>query len=198
MPPLVLRPTARRMVCTALFALLVANLAPKAEAAESVYTKIVFDACETLSLAEEDGSVSLRCAGYRDIPIIYNEGDLRADIDFGAPNEEFATFGGFNSVGPTVEWRLDGGRPIAAIIRFFVQSADGGSDGQVLSVHKVGQPKAPGCVVAYVDARANRNANELARDVADARVPGFACGRDRPAYVGKVGPSGQGATAVER
>lgn len=177
--------------------LALAGMATGVRAAESAYTKLDFDACETLSSSEEGGSVSLRCVGYGDAPIFYNEGDLRADVDFGAPNDEFATFGGFNTVGTTVEWRLEGGRPAAAIIRYLVQSADGGAEGQVLSIHKVGEGETPGCVVAYVDARANRNANDMARQAADARVPGFACGRDRPAYIGDVSPSGQGATAVD-
>ena len=61
--------------------LALAGMATGVRAAESAYTKLDFDACETLSSSEEGGSVSLRCAGYGDAPIFYNEGDLRADVD---------------------------------------------------------------------------------------------------------------------
>ena len=178
-------------------ALLVATAFPAAAAQnESAYTKIDFDTCETLSSSEEGGSVSLRCPGYRGIPIYYAEGDLRVDVDFGAPNSFFESFGPFNSTGDTVEWRLSRGEPVAAILRFHLDPGDGGEKGQVLSVHKIGLEGKPGCAIAYVDARANPDANRLARQMADKLASSFACGTDRPAYAGKVGRSGMGATAI--
>ncbi|MEN3792220.1 hypothetical protein [Fulvimarina sp. MAC3] len=177
--------------------LIIATTFPAVAAAnDSTYTKIDFDACETLFFSDEGGSVSLKCPGYRGIPVYYNEGDLRADVDFGTPNQFFETFGAFNSTGDTVEWRLAAGKPIAAILRFHLDPGDGGEKGQVLSVHKIGFKGKAGCAIAYVDARANPNANGLAREVADDRAPSFACGTDRPTYVGKVSRSGRGATAV--
>ncbi|MER0237385.1 hypothetical protein [Fulvimarina sp. MAC8] len=145
-----------RAVAPILFALLAA-IAPLdgAAANESAYTKIDFNACKTLSFTEEGGSVSLRCPGYQGIPIYYNEGDLRVDVDFGSPNTLFETFSPFNSTGDTVEWRLSDGEPIAAILRFHLDPGDGGEKGQVLSVHAMGTLEKPGCAVAYVDARAN-------------------------------------------
>nr|WP_321442811.1 hypothetical protein [uncultured Cohaesibacter sp.] len=38
------------------------------------------------------------------------------------------------------------------------------------------------------EATAEPDANQLARDVADSVVPGFACGQDQPQWHGKTGP----------
>lgn len=61
------------------------------------------------------------------------------------------------------------------------------AEAQILVVSKVGTEEAPGCVVGYVDALANDDANVLARSIADDIVPGFRCGEDDPEYVGKTG-----------
>jgi hypothetical protein len=44
------------------------------------------------------------------------------------------------------------------------------------------------CHVGYVDALANVNANELAREIADKHARDFICGKDKPVVLGKVTP----------
>jgi len=44
-------------------------------------------------------------------------------------------------------------------------------------------------VVGYIDARANKNANAIARNVADKFARNFKCGTDTPKFHGKRGES---------
>ncbi len=105
------------------------------------------------------------------------------------------SFGAFNSIGETIEWRLDGGTPFATILRWTLDNPgpDGSapspaSRGQVLVISTIddGTGK-PSCMAGLVDARANSNANELARQVADTVAVSFTCGTDTPAFHGKKG-----------
>ena len=104
--------------------------------------------------------------------------------------------GPFNQTNDTVEWRLSGGRPFATILRWFIENSNpdtGAPDeahrGQVLVVSRVAQPGEGGaCVVGYVDALANPNANEMARNVADTLAADFTCMSDTPVYHGQRGP----------
>lgn len=167
-------------------------------AGESLFTKLDLDSCKTLE--EQDGGVVLSCAGLKNIPVTYKEGDLRASVFYGPINEDyqngaFETFSAFNSVNTTVEWRLEDKRPIAAILRFFISNPDpetGEPDekrkGQVLVITKVAGPKTGrSCVVGMVDALAEPNANEKAQDVADLVAPIFLCGINQPRYFGARG-----------
>ena len=43
------------------------------------------------------------------------------------------------------------------------------------------------CHVGYVDARANPDANEVARKIADEKARTFKCGKDKRIISGKVG-----------
>ena len=52
--------------------------------------------------------------------------------------------------------------------------------------HKVGADGT--CQIGYVDARANPDANELARKIADEHAKGFQCGKDKPIVLGKTDP----------
>jgi hypothetical protein len=63
---------------------------------------------------------------------------------------------------------------------------DGSPKGQVLVVTKLDGIDA--CHMAYVDALANPNANELARQAAD-NGENFICTTDEPRIVGKSGKS---------
>lgn len=77
----------------------------------------------------------------------------------------------FNNLGLKLEWRAPqraGAEPFATIVRYTYQrmSEDGSySNGQVLVVSRF--RSGDSCHVAYVDALANANANEMAREVAD-------------------------------
>jgi hypothetical protein len=44
------------------------------------------------------------------------------------------------------------------------------------------------CQIGYVDARANADANELARKIADEHARDFHCGKDEPIVLGKTDP----------
>jgi hypothetical protein len=82
---------------------------------------------------------------------------------------------------------MEGRTPIATILRWFIDAGDESSPGQVLVVSKVGTDR-PGCVVAYVDALANADANALAREAADRMAPGVDCATHFPSYYGTRGP----------
>lgn len=92
-----------------------------------------------------------------------------------------------------MEWIVENGVPYAAISRFFIQNTEediAKYEGQTLVISKVGQlGVGEACVAAYVDARANKEPNELARKVAADIVKGFKCRVDEPVYHGVEGPT---------
>lgn len=172
-----------------------------ADSYSSVYTKLDFkDGCVTISENEEGAGITLRCKGYLDHPVNYAEGDLRAAVTFGEQpagyEAPWQSFGPWNRVSETVEWRLKGDQPVATILRWFIDnidpatgSADPSRTGNVLVVSRLaGLDGKPGCMTGLVDARANPDANQIARNIADTVAPGFDCGTDRPQYHGKRGP----------
>lgn len=163
---------------------------------ESVYSDLDLDGgCRPYELYELGGSFS--CPGYAGYGVLLSEGDLRQSVFYGFVGEWFAegafeSFGGFNHVSGKIEWRLKGGVPYATIMRWFISSGSENDTeanrGQVLVVSKVAQPGiGDGCVVGYVDARENANANELARQVADDIATDFQCRIDDPQFHGKEG-----------
>ncbi len=154
-------------------------------AAESAYTDLDIDACTVLSRQEEEGgSVEMRCPGYRDVPVFFSEGDLRADVDFGASDGVFSTFGAFNNIAGKIEWRHAAGKPFAAILRYNISTGTNeGAKGDVLLVAKVGRKGAPGCPVAVVDVSTVQQANGVARGAA-ALAPKFDCKTDKPIAIG--------------
>ena len=176
-----------------------AGVATGAHANESAYTDRDLDACKTLSEEEEGPSVTLQCAGYKDLSVYFKEGDLRQSQAYGPMSKTyidgaFETFGPFNHTGAKIEWRLDaGGKPLAAIARWFVADPEQADDtdtryGQVLVVSTIATTEKPtSCVVGYVDALENKDANTLARTVADEEAAGFVCGKSEPQWHGKRG-----------
>jgi hypothetical protein len=160
---------------------------------QSEYTDLDLDNCTVVS--SDDFGSTWACSGYKGIPVMVAEGDLRMMVSYGLKStEERAaeqTLPPFNHLGEKIEWRLsnvEGGyKPFATILRYFVQRMDAETgeekgEGQVLVVTKV----APGatCQVAWIDAQANPDANELARQTADEKVPDFDCANE-PEIVGK-------------
>lgn len=174
-------------------------LAIPAHANESAYSERDLDRCIILSETDEGPSVSMKCAGHGDLPVYFKEGDLRQSQAYGPISkawleEAFETFGPFNHSNATIEWRLDaGGRPFATIVRWFVSDpeADGEGEtryGQILVVSTVATADNPtSCVAGYVDALANKDANLLARNVADEEAHDFACGVGEPRWHGERG-----------
>jgi hypothetical protein len=130
--------------------------------AESVYTSIDLDRCETLA-TYEDGGFRARCEGHLGLDVFVSEGDARMDVDYGVDSEHFETFSAFNSVGETIEWLIGPyGAAEAAIVRFNI-NVDGRS-AQALVVSQVGSESEPGCVIGVVDA-ALEQANGMARGI---------------------------------
>ena len=74
-----------------------------AVAAESVYTKLDFDDCVTLSTDLQGGR--LHCPGYKGYGITFEEGDLRQAVRFGHVGDDdvFESFGAFNRINDTIE-----------------------------------------------------------------------------------------------
>lgn len=167
-----------------------------AAAAESVYTDLLLEKCKALIEPDPDEPggdfMSSSCPGLGNYQVLFKEGDLRQSLHYGylkksIVDHAFESFGQFNNMNPKIEWRVgDDGRPYAAIQRFFLGDAE--NQGQVLAISRVGQRDDPeGCPVGYVDALANANPNELARDVADTIAASFRCGKDTAEYHGTRG-----------
>jgi hypothetical protein len=133
--------------------------------------------------------------GYQGAPIWFGAGDQRMYVSFGAKAKDepaaSETLGPFNDFyAGTIEWRLADGKPFATIMRWnYKTEADqknSKASGRALVVTRL--PPGAVCHVGYVDARANSDANELAREIADKHARGFVCGKDKPVISGKVGP----------
>lgn len=179
-----------------LFAAALAASAAKAN--ESAYSERNLDACKTLSQEDEGPSVTLECTGYKDFAVYFKEGDLRQSQAYGPISkawldEAFESFGPFNHTNAKIEWRIAAGKPVATIVRWFVSDPETTSDtdtryGQVLVVSTIATAENPtSCVVGYVDALENKDANTLARKVADEEAHDFACGLNEPQWHGLRG-----------
>lgn len=159
---------------------------------QSQYTDINLDAC-TVVQSDDFGS-TWACNGHKGIPVMIAEGERRMMVSYGLTStvEPAAkqTLPPFNRLGDSIEWRLSnasgGYKPFATIVRFLVDGktgADGakGPDGEVLVVTRI----VPGatCQVAWVDALANEDAEEMARQAADELAPEFDCSTE-PEIIG--------------
>jgi hypothetical protein len=152
-----------------------------------------------------DDHASRICRGKAGLVIFVSVDDLRETVSIGRNRAEAtrepaaqAWFGPFSSAAPRVEWRMAGSLPFAIIQRW--QIADQSDQDQT------GRPRdkallivtrlAPGsvCHVAYVDASANPNADELARQAADESARSFACGTDPVKIIGNRGRAVELAT----
>lgn len=188
-------PNCRLISISASFALgLSLSTVANAQRPESRYIKFNLDACETIERDEESGAIIQRCNDAGDYEIYVAEGDLRYFIGYG-PNglnqRAFSqTLAPFNRVNNVVELRQYEGEnePYAAILRYYTDSGmgDDNAKGEVLVVTKLYGGEA--CHMAYIDARANPNANELAREIADGDE-GFDCLKDDPQVIGETGVS---------
>lgn len=169
--------------------LLVAGPAAAQSGFNSAYTDINLDQC--LVLDADDFGASWSCPGYKGYPLMVEEGDLRFSLSYGFNVDKnrtgFQTLPPFNTLGPRLEWRLSNasGRwlPIATIVRYHTADPETGVDkGQVLVVTQLVEGNT--CHIAYVDARANANANELARQAAD-QAGDFDCATDEVETIGE-------------
>lgn len=191
-----------RLLATLVCLFVVSSQGATAQAIEHAYTKIDLKACKHRPSKVEEDYGSWLCTGYAGIPIYITGAHQHSFVSYGrnarkqlAARESLMSFNGH---GDTVEWRIEplpGGkkRPFAAIMRWSttVQKEEPNPDGeivrgQVLVITRLD----PGgvCHVGYVDGRANPDANELARKVADETARNFRCGTDAPDSHGKTGP----------
>lgn len=155
----------------------------------SAYTDLDIEKC--LVLEADDFGASWACPGYKGFPIMVQEGDLRFSILYGFNPKENAegtqTLPPFNNLGGKIEWRLSNAKgyffPIATIVRYHTaDTTTGENKGQVLVVTQIAEGNT--CHIAYVDALANPNANDLAREAAD-KAGKFNCLADEPKVIGK-------------
>ncbi len=147
----------------------------------SVYTKYDIAKCPKLDVGntDEGDSGSWLCKGYGNLKIYFAEGDLRQFVAFGkSPKQHCAaeqTFSGFNSANNTIEWRLNKGKPFAAIQRWTVSydPADSAKTKTWLVVTRLESNNS--CHMAVVEG-AFPNANLKAREIADTLAEKFECG----------------------
>jgi hypothetical protein len=145
--------------------------------------------CRTVTIAgdRDNPVITLRCRpGPDNWPVGMLTADGRTQLTFGKLTDPragavTALGGGFADPHHTIEWRLHGGRPIAAIHRYFLDDQR-----QALTVHKLNQNDRTSCVAAVVAVERGRDANAEAVKLADTIVPEFRCGRDKLFTVGQV------------
>jgi hypothetical protein len=144
----------------------------------SAYTDVDVEQCEMIS-SDEIGA-TWECEGLNGYPVVISEGDLRMTVSYGEnAMDEVAMnqgFGPFNRLGAKMEWLSpadDPDNPVATILRWYLQRGEGPGESQILVVTQL-EPGAV-CQVAWIDATANPNANEMAREAAEELVGGFDC-----------------------
>ena len=178
-----------------------------AQSLGSTYTSTAPKDCRQIGKPSElDGSTRRVCPGKAGLVVLISEDDLREIVSVGRSRKAAADepaakvwFGPFNSSENTVEWRAAGAKPFAIIQRWHIaDGTDPDKQGRpntraMLVVTRL--PPGPVCHVAYVDATANLNANELARKAADDVARGFNCDKDE---VEIVGASGRAVELVTR
>ena len=168
-----------RRIATILGAALVAATPAGAAELVSVYTDLDLDQC-TVTDTDEVGA-SFACEGLNGMPITVSEGDLRMTVSYGdnARDEPAMEqgFGSFNRLGAKIEWLSpsdDPDTPIATILRWYLQQGEGPGESQILVVTQL--PPEAVCQIAWIDATANSNANEIARRAATELAGDFDCG----------------------
>jgi hypothetical protein len=170
-----------------------------AQTFSSFYTSTAPKDCRVTSAGNGvDGSTIRVCPGKAGFRVVITEDDLRESVSIGrtraAADKEpaaEASFGPFNSTTNTVEWRAADGKPFAIIQRWhIVDNSDEGKDGRPIAKPLLAVTRLPPgavCHIAYVDVKANPNANDLARKAADESAINFKCGKDKVKVVGASG-----------
>jgi hypothetical protein len=188
-------------ICGAAIALGLFGAPALGQIIEGVYTTFDAKKCRHTKGVEVEDYGAWQCAGHAGLQVHLSAGDQRMFVSYGPWKDSLAaaqTLPGFNDVYEgTVEWRIEKNahgrpRPFATILRWNVmmpQDRDKATatkaSGRVLVVTRLG----PGgsCHVGYVDARANPDANALARKLADEHARTFKCGTDKLIVAGTKG-----------
>lgn len=165
----------------------------------SSYTSTAPRDCRVKSAGNGVDDSTIRvCPGKAGLVVVISEDDLREAVSVGRsraaadrePAAE-ASFGPFNSTTHTVEWRALDGKPFAIIQRWHIADiADEDRNGRPIAKPLLAVTRLPPgavCHVAYVDVKANPDANELARKAADEIARGFKCGKDEVKVIGASG-----------
>jgi hypothetical protein len=170
-----------------------------AQTFSSLYSSTAPKHCRMIGKPSElDGSTTRFCPGKSGLGVLISEDDLRETVSVGRNRAEAARepaaqvwFEPFNSTLHTVEWRAVDGKPFAIIQRWLIAD-NGDRDKQdrpiakpMLAVTRL--PPGEVCHVAYIDAQANPNPNELARKAADELARHFKCGKDEVKVIGEAG-----------
>jgi hypothetical protein len=180
--------------------------AANAQTFGSSYTSTTPKDCRVKSAGNGVDDSTIRvCPGKARLVVVISEDDLRESVSVGrtraAADKEPAaatSFGPFNSTTNTVEWRAADGKAFAIIQRWHVaDTTDEGKNGRpiakpLLVVTRL--PPGPVCHVAYIDVKANPDANELARKAADETARSFLCGKDAVRVMGATGRAVELAT----
>jgi hypothetical protein len=165
----------------------------------SSYTSSAPKDCSVSSAANGvDDSTTRVCPGKAGLKVLISEGDLRETVSVGrsraaAAKEPAAQarFGPFNSTAATVEWRARNGKAFAIIQRWLIaDNDDQDRDGRPIAKPMLVVTRLPPgavCHLAYIDVKANPDANELARKAADEIARGFKCGTDAVKVIGASG-----------
>jgi hypothetical protein len=170
-----------------------------AQTFSSSYTSTAPKDCRVVGAGNGvDDSTTRVCPGKEGLVVLVSEDDLRETVSVGrnraaAAKEPAAQawFGPFNSTTTTVEWRALDGKPFAIIQRWHIaDNSDQDKDQRpivkpMLAVTRL--PPGAVCHVAYIDVKANPNANELARKAADVNARDFKCGTDEVKVIGESG-----------
>jgi hypothetical protein len=174
---------------------------------KSAYTKLDIrnpQVCMDLTPAPVEGEpndgVHFECKGFADYVVTFVEGDLRSYISYGKEESDHCaraqTFGGFNSAGETIEWRLNNGKPVATILRWTVSydSEDSSKTREWLVVTKL--EEGDSCHMGYVEG-AYPKANETAQKLADDFAANFSCATSKPIFIARMGTATDSIAANE-
>lgn len=163
---------ARLILAAATIAAAATALAAKPAAVTSVYTRFDLDRCTLLKTDEVGSFAHYRCAGLKGVPLIVEVGDDRFDLDAGVADRDELWGQSFDEPNPTVEWRLNRGRPFALIYRLTGTNPERPRTSRLL-VETIGRPGKPGCRIAEI-AGATPDANQAARNAASRILAGTA------------------------
>ena len=170
-----------------------------AQTFSSSYTSTAPKDCRVVSAQTGvDDSTIRTCPGKAGLVVVISEDDLREAVSVGrnraAAHKEPAAqvwFGPFNSTTNTVEWRAVDGKPFAIIQRWHIaDNSDQDKDSRPIAKPMLAVTRLPPgevCHVAYIDAQANPNPNQLARKAADELARNFKCGKDEVQVIGEAG-----------
>jgi len=188
------------MAVAALFGASFDQISPaSAQTFGSSYTSTAPKDCRVSSAGTGvDDSTIRTCPGKAGLVVLISEDDLRETVSVGRNRAAAARqpaaqvwFGPFNSTEHTIEWRTVNGKPFAIIQRWHIADVgDEDKNGRPIAKPMLAVTRLPPgavCHVAYIDAQANPNPNELARKAADELARNFKCGSDEVKVIGETG-----------